>query len=336
MIPPPDPLRAASSLLSQLGLPPPTSVSPLPGGRNNFVWAVQSASRRFLLKRYFWSEQDPRDRLGQEWAFLRYLRKIGCCRAPEPLAKDPDARCALLEFIEGKPIAIQEVTRADVEAAAEFFAEINLDRSRAASLQPVSEACFTLGDHLATVADRMERVRTIEASDEAHVSAREFASATLEPLWSTINNGIRSQKEISLTAILPPDQRCLSPSDFGFHNALRQNDGSLRFLDFEYAGWDDPAKTTIDFCNQPDGLLPPALAEIFRERAIAIDPAPDRLAARIRLLEPLYQLKWACICLNHFLPGRTFAGAQPDRSPSAQLKRAATMAARASKNDFWQ
>ena len=174
----------------------------------------------------------------------------------------------------------------------------------------------------------MQRLRSIEASDASHAKARELVSATLEPLWRTIENDIRSQEESPLGAVLPTAERCLSPSDFGFHNALRQHDGSLRFLDFEYAGWDDPAKTMIDFCNQPDGLLPRALADMFRKRTIGT--AANDLAARIRLLEPLYQLKWACICLNNFLPGRSFAGAPPGRSPTDQLTRAATMADRAS------
>ena len=38
----------------------------------------------------------------------------------------------------------------------------------------------------------------------------------------------------------------ISPSDFGFHNALRTNTGPV-FFDFEFSGWDDPAKTIIDF-----------------------------------------------------------------------------------------
>ena len=45
--------------------------------------------------------------------------------------------------------------------------------------------------------------------------------------------------------------RVVSPSDFGFHNALRTEDGRLAFLDFEYAGWDDPAKLVCDFELQP-------------------------------------------------------------------------------------
>ena len=44
-------------------------------------------------------------------------------------------------------------------------------------------------------------------------------------------------------------ERMFSPSDLGFHNILagNQNKGELFFLDFEYSGWDDPAKLLADF-----------------------------------------------------------------------------------------
>ena len=50
--------------------------------------------------------------------------------------------------------------------------------------------------------------------------------------------------------------RALSPSDFGLHNALRTKDGQLRFIDFEYFGWDDPVKLVSDTAIQPGSSLP--------------------------------------------------------------------------------
>ena len=55
---------------------------------------------------------------------------------------------------------------------------------------------------------------------------------------------------------IPTNARTLSPSDFGFHNTLRRPDGELAFLDFEYFGWDDPAKTITDFLLHPGMQLP--------------------------------------------------------------------------------
>ena len=43
----------------------------------------------------------------------------------------------------------------------------------------------------------------------------------------------------------------LSPSDFGFHNAILKESGDLVFLDFEYFGRDDPVKLMADFIWHP-------------------------------------------------------------------------------------
>ena len=43
---------------------------------------------------------------------------------------------------------------------------------------------------------------------------------------------------------------CISASDFGLHNAIMTERGIV-FFDFEFAGWDDPAKAIVDFLLQP-------------------------------------------------------------------------------------
>ncbi|MCK5230046.1 MAG: hypothetical protein KAR13_07260, partial [Desulfobulbaceae bacterium] len=123
------------------------------------------------------------------------------------------------------------------------------------------------------------------------------------------------------------EECCLSPSDFGFHNFLLVEDGSLRFIDFEYAGWDDPAKLACDFCSQPELPVPPALAQFFIEGLSAVSSEPDSLKLRINLLLPVYRIKWCFIILNDFLPEsdrrRAFAGSDsPDRRRRIQLQKA--------------
>lgn len=319
--------QVARALLSQRGDSLPPTLTLLPGGRNNRVWKVDDGARHYLLKQYFWSPDDPRDRLGQEWAFLTFLRQSGITAAPEPLAFDAPSRCALLEFVEGTPILPEEVTADYVHQASQFFLEIQEHRhcEDARLLPNVSEACFSLAEHLRVTEGRMSRLRQISPSDWPEAAA--FARSELPPAWTELDKKIRSLPQASLEAVLLDDERCLSPSDFGFHNALRTTSGTLRFLDFEYAGWDDPAKTVADFCNQPDGLLAGSLAHIFREAVCtgASLPFPERLRERVAFLEPVYQIKWACICLNGFLPGGRMAGRRPD----AQLARAREMLVRA-------
>ena len=121
--------------------------------------------------------------------------------------------------------------------------------------------------------------------------------------------------------------RCLSPSDFGFHNALRAGDERLRFLDFEYAGWDDPAKMVCDFFCQPAVPVPLHFYDDVVGRVAAVSGGSS-LPQRIGLLLPVYQLKWCCILLNDFLPlgrrRRSFAGgtAAQEEQKARQLQKA--------------
>ena len=322
---PPAPSHAALSLLAQIGKTAPSSIIPLAGGRNNRVWRVDCGSESFLLKNYFWSESDPRDRLGQEWAFLNFLQSISSRKAPAPLAKDPSTRFALLEFIPGNPP--QDIGESDILDAAQFFAEINAQRAFVKNLPPVSEACFSIQAHLETAAARICRLQQIKSTSEDHEKAVLFIRDTLLPLWHELRKRIEDIPDSTRREMLPTAERCLSPSDFGFHNALRQSDATLRYVDFEYAGWDDPAKTLIDFTNQPDRLLPENLAALFLEKTIPLFSNPDALHQRLALLTPLYQIKWACICLNAFFPQRP---ADPHRPLSLQLSRSKIMTSRVS------
>ena len=56
--------------------------------------------------------------------------------------------------------------------------------------------------------------------------------------------------DIGFEKRIPRTQQILSPSDFGFHNVIKTKQG-LRFIDFEYFGWDDPVKLITDFIWHP-------------------------------------------------------------------------------------
>jgi thiamine kinase-like enzyme len=111
-------------------------------------------------------------------------------------------------------------------------------------------------------------------------------------------------------------QRILSPSDFGFHNALRRADDQLIFLDFEYFGWDDPAKTIADILLHPNPAmdLPARLKERFAKELLICFGGSEELLERLRLVYPLFCIKWCIILLNEFLAvdyqRRTFANGE--------------------------
>ena len=91
-----------------------------------------------------------------------------------------------------------------------------------------------------SAADESELIDFIDGSFEG-----QFAEASRQARCEMVEAGL------DFVAALPSAQRTLAPSDFGFHNTLRYANGALAFVDFEYFGWDDPAKLTADIMLHP-------------------------------------------------------------------------------------
>ena len=312
----PETLELRNNAAALLGLPTSTlSIQPLPGGANNRVYQVQTENptETYVLKRYFQNPDDPRDRYGTERAFYLWAQSQDLHRTPEPVAWDDRNRLALFRFVHGRKLLPGEVTAQHIGQAIAFILEINAARSRpeAQRLPVASEACFSFNEHLSRIEERVQRFRQFQPDTDLDCLAVGFIAGELFPAWDRVRTAIRAQITHEPDSPLPATLRCLSPSDFGFHNALLTPEGTLRFFDFEYAGWDDPAKLVCDFFCQPQ--IP--VDERFWSETVSLLSAglgwgPD-LAVRATRLWPAFQIKWCCILLNEFLrtglARRTFA-----------------------------
>jgi thiamine kinase-like enzyme len=107
---------------------------------------------------------------------------------------------------------------------------------------------------------------------------------------------------ISFSSELKREERTLSPSDYGFHNSLKKDDGKIVFLDYEYFGWDDPAKLISDFLLHPAMGLSEGLKRRFVNGAIKKFAKDPKLGKRMEIVYPLFGIKWCLILLNEFLP----------------------------------
>ncbi len=300
---PPEFLQRVAPFLQAHGFAGDCAIEPVAGGGNNRVYRVPAAARAGLLKAYFQNPADPRDRFGTERAFYEFLWRCGVRRTPEPLGWDGAERLGLFTFVTGRKLQPEEVTAESVGQALEFIAELNRERTSAAAgqLPLASEACFSVAEHLACVGRRVARLDQIESATDLGREAAAFVANELKPAWRRLSATLGQTPNPD--APLPPAQRCLSPSDFGFHNALLAEDGRLRFFDFEYAGWDDPAKLVCDFFCQPQVPVDFCHRDAFLARlaqALELDPT---FSERARRLQPAYQVKWCCIMLNEFVRG---------------------------------
>jgi hypothetical protein len=221
-----------------------------------------------------------------------------------------------------------------VRAAADFICAVNAAPRDPQRLAPGSEACFTVAAHVAAVDRRVARLAELDPQAPVRDEAERLVQGRLLPAWRAVQATIlREAKALGLDAEaeIPPSEQCISPSDFGFHNALLDGE-RIGFIDFEYAGRDDPAKLVCDFFCQPEVPVPPAHYEPFVARIVAGLGLDDIHRARCGLLLDAYRIKWICIMLNEFLPAdaarRAFAdpGARERRCAAQLAKAAASMA----------
>lgn len=294
----------SKSFLATHGVPELFTLEPLAGGANNRVFKVSAGGNHWVLKQYFKRSSDPRDRFAADHDYYTCLWDAGIRQIPQPLGWNRKLNLGLFEFLDGRKLEATEIDSAIIGQALNFITDSNV-RCLGAELKPASEACFSLAEHFATVDRRIQRLEAI-----TEPAAREFVSAQLTPAWRRI---AADQSDRSDPSDLPGKQRCISPSDFGFHNAILQADGTLKFFDFEYAGTDDPAKLVCDFFCQP--RLPPSLEhwERFVQQFATQCHWDDTFLSRAKTLLPVYQIKWCCIMLNEFLHSeaqrRQFSGA---------------------------
>lgn len=302
-----EPLDELVAFAAQHAEAPVASVARVLGGGNNRLYRVQTARGSLALKAYFHHASETRDRMRSEFDFVEFCWRRGLRWTPKPLACDRTRRWALYEFVAGEKRQAGQVTEADVAQAMQFFTSLNAqrDHAEASPLPLAAEACFSLSDHLACVQRRLDRLARVEPQAAIDAEAARFVSKHLQQTWQETVERVQvdaAAEGFALDERIACRDRCLSPSDFGFHNALAQPDGRLRFLDFEYAGWDDPAKLVCDFFCQVEVPVPLSTWDRVARAAAATVRDERRHAARFRLLLPVYRIKWCCIVLNDFLP----------------------------------
>lgn len=325
--------RAIAELWRQSGLgqSEELAIVPCPVSGNNRVFLVRGGDNRVVAKWYCdgGAGRVQRDRLDAEWKFLNYAAMAGLECIPCPLARDDSARLALHSHRPGSRPMAERIGTTELAAAIDFFHALNRPaiRPAAAALPLAAEAAFGIAEHFA-ILDR--RVASLEAIDPATLpdkAARALADR-IAARWCRLRASLEKRMAALGGENLPPERRCVSPSDFGFHNTLLDNECGLSFIDFEYAGWDDPAKTICDFLLQPAVPIDPARRDYLVTAFAAGWPDGDRLAERALTLLPMFALKWCCIMLNSFVPGLARPGQFSDPA-SDQLERKCLQLAKA-------
>lgn len=276
-------------------------------GGNNRIFRAETVQGAFAVKSYPSQREDPRDRLGVEWRALGFLASQGVARLPRPMVRDSVRHLAVYTWVDGQPCAPGSGTSQDAVRLGDFL--IGLlplrDRDGATDLPLASAACPAPTDAVAQLRARRDRLLAAQPDHDglADFLRHRFLPAVDQCCGAAMAalNGLNMAADRSI----PRMRLILSPSDFGLHNALRQTDGDLMFLDFEYFGWDDPVKAVADILLHPGSAFDQGCRRALFDRVlpplVAVD---DAFAARFDVLFPVYGLIWCLILLNEFLPER--------------------------------
>ncbi len=288
------------------------------GGKNNRLFKINCPDGRvFAGKHYFSHPSDLRDRMGTELLAYEILLGHGVDCIPRLVAKDLSCRAAVFEFIEGTPV--HDTTTEDIQQAADFLCTLKdvAETIEPHTMGPASEACFSPQGVVDNLQTRLHNFDDISYDVPYGRQLRGFLEEVFAPaLHDSVKNcrTVLARANLSFSREIGWSERTLSPSDFGFHNALRCRGSSVVFLDFEYFGWDDPVKTLCDISLHPHPAMRSGeeLIELLTGTFLQKVNPYGSVHDRIRALFPLFGLKWCLILLNEFIPTewarRRFAG----------------------------
>ena len=296
-------LECFSKLLQKAGKCKPTAIEKVKRGGNNCVYKIETGNELFFGKVYHRDAVDSRDRLGQEVAFAKYLLSMGIKDSPALIAEDQACGVACFEWIEGVNFETDStLTKEFWKQCFCFLKKIQSGKKmvEGQNLPNASESAFSFRAHFALLQNRRDywHFHINEIPEEI----RSFFMTNLDQEYKSVAKELISHPDFSKELEL--HEKIISPSDFGLHNAKIGKNRKLVFFDFEYAGWDDPAKTIADFFAQPqfpapyeelDNLLS-TFSDFFSETTM------EKLRARLPLVSRVTRLKWCYIALNDFHP----------------------------------
>jgi hypothetical protein len=263
---------------------------PLRGGANNRVFRLlEDEQCVFCAKVYFQEADGSSPRFATERSFYRVCADVARGSVPHAGWWDEREQVGIFEWVEGSGEV--SPTAGDVAAAGRFIQSLQA-AAPPNVLGPASDACWSEVAHLESVDRRIDALAAQATQGTLPQSVAGFVQQELEPTWRAIREAFGPPQ------IHQVKQLVVSPSDFGFHNALRKLDGFWCFLDFEYAGLDDPAKLVCDFLARPGARLPDHAAGVF----CAAAHFDKEIVARAERLLPVHRIKWSCIALNQFVP----------------------------------
>jgi len=314
------------------------TIQKVSNGRNAGVFKIDdTAGSSFKIKLY--PPDLQHDRLLSESLACSVINKHKSGLVPSLVKNSKSLNYGIYKWVDGEPFKAHGL--ADIKMSIEFVRMLDsLKTSREFLDAPnASSACFSGEEVENQLRRRLEQFSEVKKKNS---NLEKFLDLQFTPAMekALLIAKQRWPKELLFEQLLDKSDQTLSPSDFGFHNMIKKNDGTICFLDFEYFGWDDPLKLVVDVSFHPGMSLINEDLKCWVSGALSI--YGESSFKRLRAIWPLYALIWCLIILNEFKPqimhrrllANTFTSEGFDDFLDVQLEKAKMHLAKIEANDF--
>lgn len=269
------------------------------GGGNSQIYKIYDGQRYLKLKKYPTIKDNVCNRIFAEVEACKFMGNAKIANVPSVVAINKDLNIAIYDWIDG--ISVDNIDLADIDKGISLVGRLKqLSKLPNATALPLaSEACLSIH---ALHEQISKRIIQLKKCGDYFDLLGPYLEMELEPIWNQLLKWQRLKlPDTNYDAILKREYQTISPSDFGFHNALRMPDSSLTWIDFEYFGWDDPVKLVADFIWHPAMDLTKEQRNRWVDGCEKIFTDDPDFFDRLRMSYPFYGVRWALILLNEFL-----------------------------------
>ena len=272
-------------------------IDTLSGGRNNPTFRVFTQTGASYAAKFF--SDCRRENYGREKKFLIFCAHHGIKDVPVLVFYCDETRSILTNYIPGTLLSLNQINVGHIKSCANFIQQLKTASQCQPLPEPAFDASLSIETAISSIQNRYLKVSKHHKTLEMLTNSSTSQTPTLDKIWSQVTHAIDasfSAKQLKTES--KSDQLIYSPSDFGCHNIILGNNGTLNFIDFEYSGADDHLKLALDFFSNPEVDMPWKLFEYFMETSKGNMRSYELSLKKISALQLLYKSKWAFISIN--------------------------------------
>lgn len=282
------------SSLSELGFKKIQYIRVIKDGINSCVFKFKANGRNLVAKSY---KHKKKLRIKREKLFYKYLKKVNNKNVLNPILFSINKNLSVYPYIAGSKV--KKINIDQIQVLSNFINQIN-NQKISNTLPLAIDGIKDRNYHLKLCENKINDLKAVKIDSLVKKDFSNFLNKKIIPKFEEIKTNFNLNKSSFLSKMkLTKKEMIVSPSDFGFHNIIKKKN-KLFFIDFEYAGLDDPVKLLCDFYCQPDQSINIQKKKLFLENLKLKNYSISKLSLYTDFFLPFHKLKWCCIILNIF------------------------------------